>query len=374
MDRPSSGSFAAAAATDTATAAAHGEVISESSSSMAIRRMPTPSPQSEVNTPMADSWCVTEVKVVKFSYMWTINDYSFCREQFGEGLTSSAFSERANYKTWWCLTIHPKGLDEESKDYMSLYLKLVSCHTRKDYGFRRFILSDYLLDKANGLLPDDKLTLYCEVRVIANPVNISGWNDAMQLSVPRFRLSDDLGDLFESEDISDVILRVNGRELRAHKTILAARSPIFKAMFKHDVEEKKQNRVDITDIDHEVLREMMWFIYTGRAPNLFKMAADLLTAADKYALERLKFMCEEALCSKLSVETAAELLILPDMYSANQLKAHALDFITTHSTVVMKTAGWMSAMHCHPHVIADAFQALPTQQILLTQPILLHND
>ncbi|KAL3184812.1 hypothetical protein MRX96_030709 [Rhipicephalus microplus] len=67
---------------------------------MAIRRMPTPYPQSEVNTPMADSWCCTEVKVVKFSYMWTINDYSFCREQFGEELTSSAFSERAKYKIW----------------------------------------------------------------------------------------------------------------------------------------------------------------------------------------------------------------------------------------------------------------------------------
>ncbi|KAL3184813.1 hypothetical protein MRX96_030710 [Rhipicephalus microplus] len=287
---------------------------------------------------------------------------------------------------------------------MSLYLKLVSCKTSvvhakfkfsilnakreesmamesprvyhfvpgKDNSFRRFILSDYLLDKANGLLPDDKLTLYCEVRVIANPVNISGWNDAMQLSVPELRLSDDFGHLFESEDLSDVILSVNGREFRAHKAILAARSPIFKAMFKHDLEEKKQNSVDIPDIDHEVLQEMMWFIYTGRAPNLYKMAADLLTAADKYALERLKVMCEDALCSKLSVETAAELLILEDMHSANQLKAHALNFITTHATVVMKTASWMSAMHCHPHVIADAFQALATQQILLTESILSH--
>jgi speckle-type POZ protein len=39
--------------------------------------------------------------------------------------------------------------------------------------------------------------------------------------------------------------------------------------------------VEITDVDHEVMREMLRFIYTGKAPNLDKMADDLLAAADK---------------------------------------------------------------------------------------------
>lgn len=36
----------------------------------------------------------------------------------------------------------------------------------KDWGFKKFIRRDFLLDEANGLLPDDKLTLFCEVSVI----------------------------------------------------------------------------------------------------------------------------------------------------------------------------------------------------------------
>lgn len=40
-------------------------------------------------------------------------------------------------------------------------------------------------------------------------------------------------------------------------------------------------------------------------------------------------MCEEALCLNLSVETAAETLILADLHSADQLKAHTIDFINT---------------------------------------------
>lgn len=93
------------------------------------------------------------------------------------------------------MRVNPKGLDEESKDYLSLYLLLVSCNKSevrakfkfsilnakreetkamesqrayrfvqgKDWGFKKFIRRDFLLDEANGLLPDDKLTIFCEV-------------------------------------------------------------------------------------------------------------------------------------------------------------------------------------------------------------------
>jgi len=32
------------------------------------------------------------------------------------------------------------------------------------FGVKKFIRRDFLLDEANGLLPDDKLTIICEVR------------------------------------------------------------------------------------------------------------------------------------------------------------------------------------------------------------------
>jgi speckle-type POZ protein len=47
----------------------------------------------------------------------------------------------------------------------------------------------------------------------------------------------------------------------------------------------------------------------------------------QFMLERLKVMCEEALCRNLSVENAADILILADLHSADQLKAQSIDFI-----------------------------------------------
>lgn len=52
-----------------------------------------------------------------------------------------------------------------------------------------------------------------------------------------------------------------------------------------------------------------------------------LVSLFQYALERLKVMCEDALCTSLSVENAAEILILADLHSADQLKTQAVDFI-----------------------------------------------
>ncbi|XP_024619881.1 speckle-type POZ protein-like isoform X5 [Neophocaena asiaeorientalis asiaeorientalis] len=308
-----------------------------------MSREPTPPLSGDMSTgPIAESWCYTQVKVVKFSYMWTINNFSFCREEMGEVLKSSTFSSSPSDKMkcllfyFRCLRVNPKGLDDESKDYLSLYLLLVSCpksevrakfkfsllnakreETKamesqrayrfvqgKDWGFKKFIRRDFLLDEANGLLPDDKLTLFCEVSVVQDSVNISGHTNTNTLKVPECRLADDL-----------------------------ARSPVFNAMFEHEMEESKKNRVEINDVDPEVFKEMMRFIYTGKAPNLDKMADNLLAAADKYALERLKVMCEEALCNNLSVENVADTLVLADLHSAEQLKAQAIDFINRCSVL-----------------------------------------
>ena len=59
-------------------------------------------------------------------------------------------------------------------------------------------------------------------------------------------------------------------------------------MFDHDMEEKKNSRVEVKDVEPEVMAELLRFIYTGKVTTIDSMAAELLAAADKYALERLK--------------------------------------------------------------------------------------
>ncbi|XP_069473491.1 speckle-type POZ protein-like [Ambystoma mexicanum] len=362
--------------------------------------------------PVAENWCCTQVKVMKVSYVWTISNFSFCRDEMGDFIRSSSFTSGPNDKIKWCLKINPKGFDDESKDFLSVYLLLLSCPKNevkakfkfslfnskgketkemesirtyrfvagKDWGFKKFIRQDILSDDANGLLPDDKLTLYCEVRMILDSVNISGKSN-YTFTMPESTLAEDLGALCETARFSDCSLYVRGREFKSHKSVLAARSPVFNAMFEHDMEESKQNRVEISDVDPEVFKEMMGFIYTGKSPpNIKNIAGNLLAAADKYALERLKIMCEEALYSNLTVENAADTLILADLHSAKQLKAQSIDYISrcvflrqnepkdmkrwngTCEAEILETTGWKSMVLSHPHLVAEVFRALSSAQ------------
>lgn len=216
--------------------------------------------------------------------------------------------------------------------------------------------------------------------MVQDSVNISGHTNTNTLKVPECRLAEDLGNLWENTRFTDCSFFVRGQEFKAHKSVLAARSPVFNAMFEHEMEESKKNRVEINDVDPDVFKEMMRFVYTGKAPNLDKMADNLLAAADKYALERLKVMCEEALCSNLSVENVADTLVLADLHSAEQLKAQAIDFInrcsvlrqlgckdgknwnSNQATDIMETSGWKSMIQSHPHLVAEAFRALASAQ------------
>ncbi|XP_078539545.1 speckle-type POZ protein-like A [Lissotriton helveticus] len=197
----------------------------------------------------------------------------------------------------------------------------------KDWGFKKFIRHDVLIDEANELLPSDKLTLFCEVRVILDSVKLSG-RSKNAFNIPECKLADNLGDLLETSRFSDCTLYVGGQEFKSHKSILAARSPVFNAMFEHEMEESRKNRVHIKDVDPVVFRELMGFIYTGKSPpNLKQIADNLLAAADKYALDRLKVMCEEALSGNVTVENVAANLVLADMHNAKQLKTRAIDYI-----------------------------------------------
>lgn len=90
--------------------------------------------------------------------------------------------------------------------------------------------------------------------------------------------------LLNNGTFSDTVLVVDGREFYAHKAILAARSPVFNAMFEHEMTESRKGRVEISDIDPDVFSEMLKFIYTGNTPQIQGMAEDLLAAADKVSL------------------------------------------------------------------------------------------
>lgn len=101
-------------------------------------------------------------------------------------------------------------------------------------------------------------------------------------------------------------------------------------MFTHQMKESQENCIKITDFNENVVTEMLRFIYTGEAPNLNELNDELLAAADKYALDRLKALCAESLRSNLSNATAIRVYNLADLHNIEDLKIAAQEYIYSH--------------------------------------------
>ncbi|KQJ84719.1 BTB/POZ and MATH domain-containing protein 2 [Brachypodium distachyon] len=157
---------------------------------------------------------------------------------------------------------------------------------------------------------------------------------------------------------ADVTFRVGGRKFRAHRALLAARSPVFRAqLFGPAVEEKKgvRRRVKVVGVEPAVFQMMLHYIYTDSLP---PCAGDdevavqhLLVAADRYGLDRLKLMCEEELSKRIEVDNIVSTFALAKRHHCKRLKDACLMFMTLPDVldVVLETDGFKAHfMTCQP--------------------------
>ncbi|XP_047101164.1 BTB/POZ and MATH domain-containing protein 4-like isoform X1 [Schistocerca piceifrons] len=149
-----------------------------------------------------------------------------------------------------------------------------------------------------------------------------------------------------------VTLVAGETRVAAHRAVLAAASPVFAAMFAHDMLEASCGQVSIDDVEGPVLKLLVAYTYTLQAPQLPDTAAQLLSAADKYGLSALKAACERQLISQLAVETAAATAVTAVRHSCPDATRAAVAFIKDHLQV-MATRGWADAVLEYPQEVIE---------------------
>ncbi|XP_066323457.1 BTB/POZ and MATH domain-containing protein 4-like [Miscanthus floridulus] len=99
------------------------------------------------------------------------------------------------------------------------------------WGFGKFIKKLHVV-YPKYLTFDDRLTIVCNLSVVvgdrvSGPETTACENEIIE--VPPSNLSDNLGKLLDTKEGVDVTFQVKGVVFHAHKVVLAARSPVFKA-------------------------------------------------------------------------------------------------------------------------------------------------
>ncbi|XP_049943832.1 serine/threonine-protein phosphatase 6 regulatory ankyrin repeat subunit A-like isoform X2 [Schistocerca serialis cubense] len=163
----------------------------------------------------------------------------------------------------------------------------------------------------------------------------------------------DLVALLDARDAALVTLVAGEMQLAVHRSVLVAKSPVFSAMLAHDMSEANSGRIVITDVDPEVLQQLLLFTYQDSTPQLCSMAPQLLMAADKYCLPDLKAQCELQLIRDLSVENVTSSASIALRHSCCRLKEVCGIYMQANFTKVMGTEGWAEAVRKHPEEFVE---------------------
>lgn len=175
---------------------------------------------------------------------------------------------------------------------------------------------------------DGALEIKCEVEITGLRLKTdSGLLAVRQTSKSINKLAQDVGKLLASEELADVTLVVEDREIKVHQLILAARSPVFNAMLSVDMREKREKRITIPDVSYVAAKEFLEFIYSAQLKTT-KNAKDLLILAEMYQITDLKNACENILVAQLNKENALDYLYAANLYSCKpKLKKKAFEII-----------------------------------------------
>ncbi|CAL5011113.1 unnamed protein product [Urochloa decumbens] len=272
----------------------------------------------------------------------------------------------------WICSFYPDGHDSGLyPDYAAAALALcrpvpAATVVRASYELR-------LINQSTGLsVPlykggprNDRLKLEYGITVIKEPLQTES-RLSIGIDVPPSDIADQFGRLLETKVGVDVSFSEGSETFTMHRLVLAARSPVFEAELYGPMREAGSESKVIRDMQPDVFRAFLHFIYTDSLPPLDdletgdreELIRHLLVAADRYAMERLKLICQSILCRNLNVQTLATTVALADQHHCDRLKDACIEFLTCSDVfdAVVATKDYKNLKRTCPSVVIDILE------------------
>lgn len=117
---------------------------------------------------------------------------------------------------------------------------------------------------------------------------------------------------------------IAGEEVFAvHKAILAVNSPVFAAMFSHEMEENLKSEMTIEHLLPDTIKEFLEFVYLRQIPQKCFNATDLYTMSETYQVKELSAIIQWFIVLEANMETASEMFKLVVLYDNKIIKEAA---------------------------------------------------
>ncbi|KAG8064536.1 hypothetical protein GUJ93_ZPchr0004g39133 [Zizania palustris] len=250
-----------------------------------------------------------------------------------------------------------------------------------DFRNNRAVLFNYFilrstLERSSEYLKNDCFTVRCDVTVTKPPeakdvvaVTTSSIPTApppIVVAVPPSDLTRHLASLLATGEDSDVTFEVDGKMFKAHRNVLAARSPVFRALLKEEQSgDGDGGVVRIDDMEAQDFEALLGYMYTDSLPDMkvgeaAAVLPDLVAAANKYKMERLRLACENKLCEYVNVRTVAVMLAFAGEHHCHGLKNRCLQLLDdpVNLKAIVQTEGLEHLTKTYPLVLKDLIAKL----------------
>lgn len=142
-------------------------------------------------------------------------------------------------------------------------------------------------------------------------------------------VSEDLVQMYEESTLCDIeVLCTVGRVQRfcAHRMVLAARSAVFKAMFRTDMREKRAGLVILEDVSSDAVKCMLDFAYKDACPHLDEACVlDTLQLANKYNIVGLQDICLDFMARHCRSDNIVPYIVACERYQLLEFRHSLLE-------------------------------------------------
>jgi len=143
--------------------------------------------------------------------------------------------------------------------------------------------------------------------------------------------------------LCDVTLTVGEHSLAAHRIVLAANIPYFRAMFTHNMVESRQSTIPMSCIDSSALESLVNFAYTGRVSISTSNVQNLMLGASFLQLTRVRDACAEFLQARLSPQNVLGIKQFAATVGSISLVKSSDKFLQKHFKAVSESEEFLGA-------------------------------
>ncbi|XP_069106637.1 BTB and MATH domain-containing protein 38-like [Argopecten irradians] len=137
-----------------------------------------------------------------------------------------------------------------------------------------------------------------------------------------------LRDFTQEDELSDVTLLVEGRQLHVHRQYLAEWSPVWRRMFLGGFLEQHARQISLPGKRITEITELLHCIYSSQKPISDENVRFLLDLAEEYQIDRIKQRCENFLITQ---QSSLEALHLAQKFRLRTLYKRCVEFSKTKS-------------------------------------------